>query len=61
MTAALLRSLARLETYTARARASVEAGDYAMALAETAEVAEIARRLWNEIEKANLEKEASHD
>jgi NADH dehydrogenase FAD-containing subunit len=57
MTAALQRSLDRLETYTARARRSVELEDYAMALAEMAEAAEIARRLWNDLEKANQEKE----
>jgi hypothetical protein len=55
MTAALLRSLDRLETYTARARRSVELEDYALALAEVAEAAEIARRLWNDLEKANNE------
>jgi NADH dehydrogenase FAD-containing subunit len=61
MTATIFRSFDRLETYTARARRSVELEDYALALAEVAEAAEIARRLWDELQKANQEKEASHD
>jgi hypothetical protein len=59
MTTALLRSLDRLERYVARARHSVELGDYALALAEVAEAHYIAKQLWKELAKANLEKEAS--
>jgi hypothetical protein len=61
MTAALYRSFDRLELYTARARRRVELEDYAMAMAEVAEAHFIAKQLWNDLEKANLEKEASHD
>jgi hypothetical protein len=56
MTVAILRNLDRLETYTARARHSVEAGDYAQAMADIAETSEISLRLWKELAKANLEK-----
>jgi hypothetical protein len=59
MTAALYRSLDRLETYTARARRSVERADYAQAMADIAEASEISLRLWKELAKANLER--THD
>jgi hypothetical protein len=51
MTAMKEKTFDRLELYTARARRSVECGDYANALADLAEAAEIARRLWHEIAK----------
>jgi hypothetical protein len=53
MTAAIFSSFDRLELYTARARRSVELEDYAMALADLAEVHYIADQLWLALEKTN--------
>jgi flagellin-specific chaperone FliS len=43
----------RLRTYVARAQLAVEHRNTAQALADTAEIAEIARRLWEQIQKEN--------
>jgi hypothetical protein len=61
MNVALLRSFDRLERYTQRARRSIELDEYALAMADLAEAAYIARQLWNDLQKANQEKEVSHD
>jgi hypothetical protein len=45
----------RLQTYTARAQLSVEAGNISHALADVAEIHEIARRLWTALAKVNQE------
>jgi hypothetical protein len=41
----------RIQTYTARAELAVEAGNYAQALADTAEISEIAHRVWELIQR----------
>jgi hypothetical protein len=42
----------RLQTYVARAQLAAEHGDGAQALADCAEIAEISRRLWHQIQEA---------
>jgi hypothetical protein len=51
MNANIQTSFMRLQLYVARAQLATEHGDPAQALADTAEIAEIARRLWEQIQK----------
>ena len=49
MTSQIQTSLARLRTYLERVERDLDAGDHYQALADVAELAEIARRLWNNL------------
>jgi hypothetical protein len=51
MNAQIQSSFVRLQTYVARAQLATQTGNPIQALADVAEISEIARRLWNELQK----------
>jgi hypothetical protein len=51
MTAQIQTSFVRLQTYTARAQLAAEHGNLAQAIADVAEIHEIAKRLWADLAK----------
>jgi hypothetical protein len=57
MNAAILEKLNRIDRYSAKIRCNVSgSADLAQALADTAELGEIARRLWYDIQDAIVAK-----
>jgi hypothetical protein len=52
-------AIGRLDRYLFRVKRAIRIGDYAQGLADTAELSEIARRLWNHLAKPPREHRAN--